>query len=331
MKPDDFGEELRALDREFEARGMPADVDARLRARLERPSRRIPWVPLALATTAAAVIAFVLLSTPTKVGGLVVEQSSGFSARFEDRVISVKAGTATLRDTELAASLTVEPGVEVERYVSGAKVHHGRVQFEVARLSSRTAGYSVSVSHGVIEVTGTSFVIQQGADSGSVHLLEGSIRFLARDGRVVNLAPGETLQWPLPPIEVEPPAPIEPPVEKPRVAPRPAPAPVEPKPIEPVTQPAPAFSSDAVLARVAGLRSRRAYEEAVQLLNAALTEAPNAATRERLGFELGSLLTHQLHDVPRACAFWSAFRREHPHGRYEEELTSTVATLGCEK
>ena len=50
-----------------------------------------------------------------------------------------------------------------------------------------------------------------------------------------------------------------------------------------------------------------------------------------LGFELGSLLTHQLHDVPRACAFWSAFRREHPHGRYDEELSSTVATLGCEK
>ncbi|MBM4777734.1 MAG: FecR domain-containing protein [Archangiaceae bacterium] len=331
MKPDEFGEELRALDQEFEARGMPADVDARLRARLERPARRVPWVPLVLATTAAALIAFVLLSTPTKVGGLVVEQSSGFSARFEDRVISVKEGTATLKDTELAASMSVQPGVELERYPSGAKVHHGRVHFEVARLSSRTAGYSVSVSHGVIEVMGTSFVIQQGADSGSVHLLEGSIRFIAPDGRVVKLAPGDTLQWPLPPVTVEAPPPVEPPIEKPRIAPRPTPAPVEPKPIEPVTQPAPPFSSEAVLARVAGLRSRRAYEEAVQVLNAALSEAPNAATRERLGFELGSLLTHQLHDVPRACAFWSSFRREHPHSRYDEELTSTVATLGCEK
>lgn len=329
MKPDDFGEELRALDREFEARGMPADVDARLRARLERPSRRLPWVPIGLVTAAAAVMAFVLLSTPAKVGGLVVEQPSGFSARFEDRVISVKEGTATLKDVELAAALKVEPGVEVERYVSGAKVHRGRVQFEVARLSSRTAGYSVSVSHGVIEVMGTSFVIQQGAESGSVQLLEGSIRFLAPDGRVVLLAPGETLQWPLAPIAVQEPEPVAPPVEKPRVIPR-APPPVV-KPVEPVAEPAPPFSSDAVLARVAGLRSRRAYEEAVQVLNAALTEAPNAATRERLGFELGSLLTHQLHDVPRACAFWSAFRREHPHSRYDEELSSTVATLGCEK
>ncbi len=329
MKPDDFGEELRALDREFEARGMPADVDARLRTRLERPSRRIPWVPLGLATAAAAVIAFVLISRPTKIDGLVVEQSRGFSAHLEDRVISVKEGTATLRDTELAASLSVEPGVEVERFPSGARVRRGRVKFEVARLSSRTASYSVNVSHGVIEVMGTSFVIQQGPDSGSVELLEGSIRFLAPDSRIVKLSPGDTLQWPLPPVKVEEPTPVELPVEKPRVAPRP-PTPVEPKPIEPVTQPTP-FSSDAVLARVAMLRSRRSYEEAVQVLNAALTEAPNAATRERLGFELGSLLTHQLHDAPRACAFWSAFRREHPHGRYEEELTSTVATLGCEK
>ena len=329
MKPDDFGEELRALDREFEARGMPADVDARLRQRLERPSRRLRWVPVVLATT-AAVMAFVLISRPTKIDGLVVERSSGFSARLEDRVISVKEGTATLKDVELAAALKVEPGVEVERSVSGAKMHRGRVQFEVARLSSRTAGYSVSVSHGVIEVMGTSFVIQQGAESGSVQLLEGSIRFLAPDGRVVLLAPGETLQWPLAPIAVQEPEPVAPPVEKPRVILR-APPPVVKPVVEPVAEPAPPFSSDAVLARVAGLRSRRAYEEAVQVLNAALTEAPNAATRERLGFELGSLLTHQLHDVPRACAFWSAFRREHPHGRYDEELSSTVATLGCEK
>ena len=330
MKPDEFGEELRALDREFEARGMPADVDARLRARLERPSRRIPWVPLVLATAAAAVIAFVLISSPTKVGGLVVEQSSGFSTSVVHGVISVNEGTATLRDTELAASLSVEPGVEVERFPSGARVRRGRVKFEVARLSSRTASYSVNVSHGVIEVMGTSFVIQQGPDSGSVQLLEGSLRFLAPDSRIVKLSPGDTLQWPLPPVKVEEPTPVELPVEKPRVAPRP-PTPVEPKPIEPVTQPPTPFSSDAVLARVAMLRSRRSYEEAVQVLNEALTEAPNAATRERLGFELGSLLTHQLHDAPRACAFWSAFRREHPHGRYEEELTSTVATLGCEK
>lgn len=330
MKPDEFGDELRALDQEFEARGMPADVDARLRARLERPSRRSPWLPLALATVAAAVLAFVLLREPATVGGLVVEQSSGFSARFEDRIISVKQGTATLRDVELAAALTVEPGVQVERSISGAKVHHGVVRFEVARLSSRAAGYSVSVSHGVIEVMGTSFVIQQDADSGSVRLLEGSIRFIAPDGRIVTLAPGDTLQWPLPPVALEAPTPSEPAVEKPRVAPRPPPPHVEAKPVEPVTQPAP-FSSDAVLARVAGLRSRRAYEEAVQVLNTALQEAPTAATRERLGFELGSLLTHQLHDVPRACAFWSTFRREHPHGRYEEELTSTVANLGCEK
>jgi transmembrane sensor len=84
-----------------------------------------------------------------------------------------------------------------------------------------------------------------------------------------------------------------------------------------------------VLARVAGLRSRRAYEEAVQVLGAALREAPNDSTRERLGFELGSLLTHQLHDTARACAFWSAFRLEHVNGRYDAEVRATVESLGC--
>lgn len=334
MKPHEFDDELRALDREFEARGMPADVDARLRARLERPSRRLQWRPLmlgvAMATVAAVLLVFV--DRPANVGGLVVEQPSGFSADADASTITVKTGTATLRDLNLQATLQVEPGVELSRLPQGAALRHGRVRFEVARLDSRVASYSVTVSHGVIEVVGTSFIVQQEAASGSVQLLEGSIRFVATDGRTVTLAAGDTLRWPLPAVEVvPPPEPPAPPVDPPPVSPRPAPKRVELTPAAPTTEAATPFSSEAVLARVATLRSRRSYEEAVTVLNAALSQAPNASTRERLGFELGSLLTHQLRDVPRACAFWRAFRLEHPQSRYDEELASTVAALGCQR
>lgn len=334
MKPHEFDDELRALDREFEAGGMPADVDARLRARLERPTRQLQWRPLVLgvALATAAAVLLVLVGRPANVGGLVVEQPSGFSAEADaSATITVTAGTATLRDLALQATLQVEPGVQLSREGRGAAVRRGRVRFEVARLDSRVASYSVTVSHGVIEVIGTSFIVQQGDASGSVELLEGTIRFVATDGRTVTLAAGETLRWPLPVVEVAPqPEPTTPSPDPTPVVPRPAPKPLQLTPAAPTAEPAKPFSSEAVLARVATLRSRRAYEEAVMVLNAALTEAPNASTRERLGFELGSLLTHQLRDVPRACAFWRAFRLEHPQSRYAEELASTVAGLGCQ-
>jgi transmembrane sensor len=333
MKPDEFDDELRALDREFEARGMPADVDARLRARLERPSRRLQWRPLVLGVALASVAAvlWVFVDRPANVGGLVVEQPRDFSAVGDDAAITVKTGTATLRDPTLEARLKVEPGVQLSRLPQGAALRHGRVRFEVARLDGRVASYSVTVSHGVIEVIGTSFIVQQGDDSGSVELLEGTIRFVATDGRTVTLGAGETLRWPLSAVEVAPqPEPTTPSLDPTPVPPRPPSKRVELTPAAPTSEPVKPFSSEAVLARVATLRSRRAYEEAVTALNAAMSEAPNASTRERLGFELGSLLTHQLRDVPRACAFWRAFRVEHPQSRYDEELASTVAALRCE-
>ncbi len=334
MKPDEFDDELRALDREFEARGMPADVDARLRARLERPSRRLQWRPLVLGVAMATVAAvlWVFVDRPANVAGLVVEQPRDFSAVGDDAAITVKTGTATLRDPTLQATLQVEPGVQLSRLPQGAALRHGRVRFEVARLDSRVASYSVTVSHGVIEVIGTSFIVQQGDDSGSVELLEGTIRFVATDGRTITLAAGETLRWPLPAVGFAPPPPEPtlPAFEPARVQPRAPAKSIDVTPAVPTTEPVTPFSSEAVLARVAALRSRRSYEEAVTVLSAALSEAPNASTRERLGFELGSLLTHQLRDVPRACAFWRAFRVEHPQSRYEEELASTVAALGCQ-
>lgn len=333
MKPHEFDEELRSLDREFEASGMPADVDARLRARLERPTRRLQWRPLVFGVAMAAVAAVLLfVNRPANVGGLVVEHPSGFAAEADASAsITVTSGTATLRDTTLQATLQVEPGVHLSRLSQGAAVRRGRVHFEVARLDSRVANYSVTVSHGVIEVIGTSFIVQQEEASGSVQLLEGTIRFVATDGRTITLAAGQTLRWPLPAVEVAPQPEPTTQVETTCVAqPRPPAKLLEPKTLEPTLAPAKAFSSDAVLARVAALRSRRSYEEAVTVLNAALHEAPNDSTRERLGFELGSLLTHQLRDVPRACAFWRAFRLQHPQSRYDEELASTVAALRCE-
>jgi transmembrane sensor len=95
-------------------------------------------------------------------------------------------------------------------------------------------------------------------------------------------------------------------------------------------EPAPVFSSDQVLAQVASLRSRGSFEEAVVVLTRALEESPAGVTQERLGFELGSILSHQLHDGPRACAFWTSYQQQHVGGRYAREVSAARQELGCE-
>jgi transmembrane sensor len=77
------------------------------------------------------------------------------------------------------------------------------------------------------------------------------------------------------------------------------------------------------------LRSRREYEAAARQLRQALRTQP-PATRERLSFELGSLLTYQLRDARRACAHWAWHRGQYAPGRYQAEVQRAMASLQCE-
>jgi transmembrane sensor len=52
--------------------------------------------------------------------------------------------------------------------------------------------------------------------------------------------------------------------------------------------------------------------------------------RERLSFELGSLLTHQLHDARRACAHWAWHERSFRGGIYRDEVARSRDALKCE-
>lgn len=335
MKRDDFEEGLRELDQAFE---LPPAVDARLRARLDGGPRRALW-PWALAVSALAAASLLWVFVPrdpSTLGGLTVLTQQRLEAVVAaDGVVKIVRGTATLSDASQEAVMQAETGAELTRLTSGAAVRRGVVRFEVAHRTERVAPYSVQVSGGVIEVVGTAFTVAQREGAGEVRLHHGVIRFRAADGRVVTLAPGDSVSWPLPAVAVVPPEPARavlptaPSVQRvpaPRVVP---PVVSVPEPA-PVIEPRPAFSSDAVLAQVASLRSRGSFEEAVNVLTRALVEAPPDATRERLGFELGSILTHQLHDVPRACAQWARYRAEHPAGRYAREVSAAIDELGCE-
>src|SRR5262249_3733103 len=187
---------------------------------------------------------------------------------------------------------------------------------------------------GALEVMGTRFQVSQRAQDGEVNLAEGALRFVGADGQQVMLSAGQSLRWPLP-------APSPAPAAPPRPAPVPAPTPPRPppppaaRPLGPPPAPAaaaapPAEAPEAIFERVAALRTRSRFSEAAAELERALRRPDLApAARERLDFELGSVLSDHLHDRARACAHWRAHRHEFPAGRYDREIDRVERRLGC--
>jgi transmembrane sensor len=108
-------------------------------------------------------------------------------------------------------------------------------------------------------------------------------------------------------------------------------APPEPAAPPPPEKPAAtAESPETLLDRIAVLRSRGRYQEAAAALGTALRGNLAPATRERLSYELGSILTHQLGDPRRACDHWRDHARRFGAGRYDREVRQAMARLGCE-
>jgi transmembrane sensor len=191
----------------------------------------------------------------------------------------------------------------------------------------------VLVSDGAIEVLGTRFTVEQRPAGGKVTLYEGSIRFVADDGRAVLLVPGESLFWPLPKA-----APV--PAVEPTPAAEPGPEPatptgVKPVPARPVTPAAPVKSEpeavriEELLQRIDELRSRGQFDAAAAELSRALEAGYAEATRERLSFELGTILSRPGSDGQRACAHWRDHAKRFAQGRYDREIEQAVKRLNC--
>jgi transmembrane sensor len=339
MMSRDFELELREDEALRQKEGIPPDVRRSIRARVEHTvSGRTPRPPgypswfrtagfAAAATALAAGLALVLLRAPAHLGQFeLARQSTDFAARVESGLVEIDRGAATLVDSTSGVTVeTASPGA-LRRETGGVRVVRGRMNISVARRAPGSAPVSVYVSHGAIEVMGTAFTITQGASGGSVVLHEGSIRFRSADHAAVTLRPGEALAWPLPAAAetAVPPAPAA------EAAPAPSAAsassssttPSAPKPS------ASARSSEELLDYVEELRSRRQFEAAARELSRGLGSQP-ASTRERLSFELGSLLTHQIRDARRACAHWARHERQFHGGTYRDQVKSAQRALDC--
>ncbi|WP_143195786.1 FecR domain-containing protein [Archangium sp. Cb G35] len=327
MAPRDFRAELRREDQLRREQGLSPAARARLWSRLRdarepKPARhkRLVWLMLA-APAAALALAVFFWSAPSarSLGGLELAQATpGLRVREDAAGVEIQTGEAALVDDARGLALRNLGPLVVRREPSGVRLVRGRAEFSVERRKPGALPAVVLVSGGAIEVMGTRFTVEEREVGGAVTLHEGAILFRRLTGEVVQLRPGQTLGWPVEVVSPEP----EPP--QPLATPGPVAASSSPP-----TAAARAPSVGEILRELEVLRGRHEFEQAARYLEAAMRKQP-AATRERLSFELGSLLTYQLEDAQRACAHWARHERQFQRGRYAESVQRARETLSCQ-
>ncbi|HEY3447739.1 MAG TPA: hypothetical protein VGK67_15390 [Myxococcales bacterium] len=355
--PRDFRQALQDADRKNAEAGMPAAVDRRLRERLglvEAPKRSFSfsWRPFAIAAAVAAIVlvTFGIHSgghTPSHVGEFRVSQrSSDFRAESVGDEVQITSGIATLVDETEGIALTTSTTGKLRMESNGVRVVAGVFKTAVVKRKTSSNPARVLVSGGAIEVLGTQFTVDQNlaGNGGQVTLHEGSIRFVATDGRQVLMIPGQSLTWPLPPpvhpelvegpvVVPEPPLAVDPPALQPEPAQPTAARPVAPAvrhPVTPAPQPEPeAERIEDLLQRIDMLRSRGQFDTAASELTRALQAGYSAPTRERLSFELGTIWSRSGSDPERACSHWHEHSKRFPNGRYDREIEQAARRLGC--
>ncbi|QSQ15696.1 FecR domain-containing protein [Myxococcus landrumensis] len=338
MAPRDFRAELRREDSQRREQGMPAGVKTRLGARLRearesKPAawhRRLVFRGLAGAAVALALGVFFLRApSPRTLGGLEVARASAdLSVREEAAGVEIQGGEAALRDVARGITLENQGPLVVRGEPSGVRLVRGRAEFSVNRRQPGAPAAVVLVSGGAIEVMGTRFTVEERGTGGAVTLHEGAIAFRRLDGEVVQVRVGQTLVWPVEaPSEPAVPAPAPPEPERPQSLATPErKAGSSRAPPTPVRAP----SVEDVLQELEVLRGRREFEQAARYLEESMRKQP-VATRERLSFELGSLLTYQLKDSRRACAHWDLHEKQFRRGLYGESVQRARGTLSCER
>jgi hypothetical protein len=315
----------KALTAELLGADMPGAVEARLRSRLGASiyGRRNRWKYPAVAIVAcAAGVLLALAATRLKPQPEVIEQGDD---------IIVQKGGATLRDARTGSTLVVTRPGTLRHEARGLRVLSGRVELEVDKRAPGAEPMRVLVSHGEIEVRGTKFSVEQLPGGGGAALLfEGRIVFRADDGREVELLPGQSIAWPLPPPPMPPPRDdsfkAEP--EDDALAPLPS----TPDAGTPADWSAHdrLLRAHTLLERIPKLRAESHFKQAVDELEVAMRQDLPSTARERLSFELIDILANELWDNARACRQVRDHAWRYPAGRYEDEIVRIREELGCQ-
>lgn len=388
-----FLDELRELDHTRQAEQLRPGAVHRIARRLdaellqaELPARRRTWIPMLTFAAGAAMVLAVFAFGEPEVATRRAAAPEPMHASWQvvgDNCHVIRSEQELVLD----GSCRVEPpraGVVIESRATTRlrPTPGGVVLVDGTALLESMSGpegvpWRVEVPGGVLELLGTRLSVVVADDRGHVDLLEGTMRFVAEDGRVHAVEPGERFRfgaegalatW-IEPGDVDALAGeagvgalgTEPGEEAAASDPG-VPAADASVAAEPDDQPALAAgerlaalgretaegaegkagrgrgrSSGAVpsseelrrvVDQVAELRAQRQYQAAVSLLRDALRQRWDRHTREVLSYELGTILSTQLHDAG-ACAHWAAHREQFPAGRYARAIDRAEARLEC--
>jgi hypothetical protein len=318
---------LRAADRALSTTPLSSAARERigdhLRAATRAKSLRsaIVWPSIAFALGGAAVWLF-LLSGAEPAAPRPEAQPAVRAAGFTWEGIRCSAteragglsldGWCRVRVETLGLSISSRRQAEIVRHDDGVRLAAGSAEFEVAHREGDRPVH-VRVSAGVIEVTGTRFIVEQESGGGHVDLLEGSIRFRAADGRITPVQQGTRFAWLDRAAVAAPPETAPPARPQPRIAPR---------------RFLPGEAAAGVIERVHALRAERRYQEAVDLLRKERARDWDNRTAEVLSFEEGDLL-ERVGDDRAACLHWRAHQARFRGGTYREPIDRALARLGC--
>lgn len=373
-----FVDELRELDRATQAEQLRPGAVHRIARRLdaellqaELPARRRTWIPMvSFAAGAAMVLAVFAFGGEPSVA---TRQAAAPAPMHASWQVGGDNCHVTRGDVEfvLDGSCRVDPpraGVVLESRATtrlrptadGVVLLDGTVLLE-AMSGPEGVPWRVEVPGGVLELLATRLSVVVAEGGGHVDLLEGTMRFVADDGRVHAVEPGERFHFgsdgalaasaepvvdaaaseratavieapALPAVASEPLA-----IEEPalaageRLAALERPEATAGKRGRGRGDAAPSSEElRRVVDQVALLRSQRQYQAAVSLLRDALRQRWDRRTREVLSYELGTILSTQLRDATSACAHWQAHREQFTAGRYARAIERVQERLGCE-
>ncbi len=302
--------------------GMPAPVEARLRTRLGASlyRQRLWWrypVTAVASCAVGVVLAFVLL------------KPAGPRA-LEGDLVTTAETTVKLE----GAQVRVTRAGHVRKEARGMRVVSGRVELDVQKRAEGEPPLRVLVSDGEIEVRGTRFAVDQIEGGGGAALLwEGVIVFRAPDGRTVELKPGQSVAWPLPPVapSSEQPTPTEPKQTDESFTEPEADA-LQPLPQQPQSDWSAhdrLLRAHMLLERIPKLREAGKHAQAAAELEVAMKQDLPATARERLSWELVDVYSSDLWDTVKGCRRAKDHLWRYPAGRFDDEVRAARTAMHC--
>jgi hypothetical protein len=378
MPPRDLIALVRERDDQLRKESLSLAADLRIRRLLggaEHPaseSQKSRWAMFCVALAMLITLIVAVQNDWLRPLGLTALDAGDFatgSSRTADCTIrSLRDGDAFVGPCTLqlgTAAVRTDAQAEVRRTATDLEVVRGRAWFDVAPVAAGAAPVRVQVGGGVIEVVGTRFMIEQGPSEGSVHLLEGKIRFWANERDSIEIRPGHRLRWsnvdstPAPaPAKAKGPSPsavgptagdagaVTPDLNATTAAQAKS-APVAHLPRSDGGTPALAIEAessarelaretamtdqrvvDETVERVMTLRASGRYSEALTRLEMLQGRELDLRAAEAVSFEEGNILEH-VEEPSTVCAHWKGHVHRFPAGRYRAIVDAKIMRLAC--